>query len=97
MERNGFIPVRAHTCTRAHTHIHPCCAQGYVDAMADLIVQELVKFPEPTSVEIFFSAHGVPKSYVEEAGVCRVVVGAGRCYCRLGAAGALHACACVFL
>jgi len=25
-------------------------------------------FREPGSVEIFFSAHGVPKSYVEEAG-----------------------------
>ncbi len=29
---------------------------------------ELVKFPDQESVEIFFSAHGVPKSYVEEAG-----------------------------
>jgi protoheme ferro-lyase len=25
-------------------------------------------FRDPGSVEIFFSAHGVPKSYVEEAG-----------------------------
>lgn len=42
--------------------------KGYVSAMADLIVQELDKFSEPQSVEVFFSAHGVPKSYVEEAG-----------------------------
>lgn len=32
------------------------------------MVAELDKFKDPTSVEIFFSAHGVPTSYVEEAG-----------------------------
>ncbi|GIL53469.1 hypothetical protein Vafri_9065 [Volvox africanus] len=42
--------------------------RGYVCAMADLIVQELRKFKDVPSVEVFFSAHGVPKSYVEEAG-----------------------------
>lgn len=42
--------------------------KGYVSAMADLIVQELLKFEAPSEVEVFFSAHGVPKSYVEEAG-----------------------------
>jgi protoporphyrin/coproporphyrin ferrochelatase len=43
--------------------------KGYVCAMADLIVDELEKFNStPGNVEIFFSAHGVPKSYVEEAG-----------------------------
>lgn len=42
--------------------------RGYVSAMADLIVQELRKFPSVPEVEVFFSAHGVPKSYVEEAG-----------------------------
>ena len=41
---------------------------GYVNAMADLIEAELVKFDSPDGVEIFFSAHGVPKSYVELAG-----------------------------
>jgi len=41
---------------------------GYITAMSDLIQEELVKFPHQESVEIFFSAHGVPKSYVEEAG-----------------------------
>lgn len=42
--------------------------KGYVDAMVDLVVVELEKFPDPKAVEVFFSAHGVPKSYVEEAG-----------------------------
>ncbi|MEH1822271.1 MAG: ferrochelatase [Nostoc sp.] len=41
---------------------------GYLQAMAQLIAQELEQFPNPNEVHIFFSAHGVPKSYVEEAG-----------------------------
>lgn len=41
---------------------------GYLQAMAELIAQELKQFPNPDEVHIFFSAHGVPKSYVEEAG-----------------------------
>eukprot|EP01026_Neomeris_dumetosa_P063370 TRINITY_DN60153_c0_g2_i1.p1 TRINITY_DN60153_c0_g2~~TRINITY_DN60153_c0_g2_i1.p1 ORF type:complete len:496 (-),score=59.01 TRINITY_DN60153_c0_g2_i1:561-1991(-) len=41
---------------------------GYIRAMADLIQDELIKFNDKESVQIFFSAHGVPKSYVEEAG-----------------------------
>ena len=41
---------------------------GYVGAMADLVQAELDKFEDKAGVEIFFSAHGVPKSYVEEAG-----------------------------
>jgi ferrochelatase len=41
---------------------------GYLEAMADLIAQELAQFSEPDQVHIFFSAHGVPLSYVEEAG-----------------------------
>lgn len=44
--------------------------KGYINAMADLTVQELVKFDKPEEVEIFFSAHGVPKTYVEKAGEC---------------------------
>lgn len=43
---------------------------GYVRAMADLIVAELTSgaFPQDQldEVEIFFSAHGVPVSYIEE-------------------------------
>ncbi|MCS6815030.1 MAG: ferrochelatase [Cyanobacteria bacterium] len=41
---------------------------GYLQAMADLIRQELDKLPNPDEVHIFFSAHGVPVSYVTEAG-----------------------------
>ena len=41
---------------------------GYLQAMAQLIAQELDKFPNPDQAHIFFSAHGVPVSYVEEAG-----------------------------
>ncbi len=41
---------------------------GYLRSMADLIEQELDKFPNPDSAHVFFSAHGVPVSYVEEAG-----------------------------
>jgi ferrochelatase len=36
--------------------------------MADLIAEELKKFPNPDQAHIFFSAHGVPQSYVDEAG-----------------------------
>ncbi|KAM7274600.1 hypothetical protein ACFE04_016466 [Oxalis oulophora] len=41
---------------------------GYVKAMADLIQKEIEKFDDPRKVVIFFSAHGVPLAYVEEAG-----------------------------
>ncbi|BAZ46470.1 ferrochelatase [Chondrocystis sp. NIES-4102] len=41
---------------------------GYLQSMADLIKQELDKFSNPDKVHVFFSAHGVPVSYVEEAG-----------------------------
>jgi ferrochelatase len=41
---------------------------GYLRAMADLIAQQLDQFPNPDQVHVFFSAHGVPISYVEEAG-----------------------------
>jgi len=41
---------------------------GYLQAMADLIRQELAKLPDPDRAHIFFSAHGVPVSYVEEVG-----------------------------
>ena len=40
----------------------------YLKSMADLIEQELERFSEPDKAHIFFSAHGVPLSYVEEAG-----------------------------
>ncbi|MDJ0714055.1 MAG: ferrochelatase [Prochloraceae cyanobacterium] len=43
-------------------------APGYLRAMADLIGQEIEQYPNPDRVHIFFSAHGVPQSYVDEAG-----------------------------
>lgn len=42
--------------------------EGYIKSMADLIENELQRFSEPQEVMIFFSAHGVPVSYVEDAG-----------------------------
>ena len=42
--------------------------RGYLTAMADLIARELDKFEQPEHARVFFSAHGVPVSYVEEAG-----------------------------
>lgn len=41
---------------------------GYLKAMADLIATQLDQLPDPSSAHVFFSAHGVPVSYVEEAG-----------------------------
>ncbi|KAI8469308.1 MAG: ferrochelatase-domain-containing protein [Monoraphidium minutum] len=41
---------------------------GYVSAMAGLIEEQLDEFDDPGQVRVFFSAHGVPRSYVEEAG-----------------------------
>jgi len=41
---------------------------GYLEAMAQLIAQELEQFANRDSVHLFFSAHGVPVSYVTEAG-----------------------------
>lgn len=54
------LPIR---CIRSW-YDHP----GYVQAMAELIAREVQECNEPTTARIFFSAHGVPKSYVEEAG-----------------------------
>ncbi|GFY86444.1 ferrochelatase 2 [Actinidia rufa] len=42
--------------------------EGYIKAMANLIEKELRNFDYPDKVMIFFSAHGVPLAYVEEAG-----------------------------
>ena len=41
---------------------------GYVQAMAKLLSQEIDQCEDPENAVIFFSAHGVPVSYVEEAG-----------------------------
>lgn len=40
----------------------------YLQAMANSIKEELQQFENPDKVHIFFSAHGVPKTYVTEAG-----------------------------
>ncbi|KAM0904458.1 hypothetical protein ACQ4PT_017994 [Festuca glaucescens] len=42
--------------------------EGYVKSMADLIEKELTVFSNPEEVMIFFSAHGVPLTYVQDAG-----------------------------
>ena len=41
---------------------------GYIGAMAELIAKEIQSCEVPSTAHVFFSAHGVPKSYVEEAG-----------------------------
>ncbi len=41
---------------------------GYLQAMTDLIGAEIDKCPNPDKAHVFFSAHGVPVSYIEEAG-----------------------------
>jgi protoporphyrin/coproporphyrin ferrochelatase len=54
------LPIR---CIRSW-YDHP----GYIDAMAGLIAREIRECGNPAQAHVFFSAHGVPKSYVEEAG-----------------------------
>ena len=54
------LPIR---CIRSWFD-HP----GYVKAMAELIAEEVRNSDDPAKAHVFFSAHGVPKSYVEEAG-----------------------------
>jgi protoporphyrin/coproporphyrin ferrochelatase len=41
---------------------------GYVESMSDLVRQELDQCADPEKATVFFSAHGVPVSYVKEAG-----------------------------
>ncbi|AAP99570.1 MULTISPECIES: ferrochelatase [Prochlorococcus] len=41
---------------------------GYIASMAELIEQEISSCESPNAAHICFTAHGVPKSYVEEAG-----------------------------
>jgi ferrochelatase len=54
------LPIR---CIRSW-YDHP----GYIEAMADLIAREITASEDPAHAHVFFSAHGVPRSYVEEAG-----------------------------
>ncbi len=41
---------------------------GYINSMAELIEKEILNCDQPDNVHICFTAHGVPISYVEEAG-----------------------------
>ncbi len=41
---------------------------GYLQAMANLIEKTLDQVKDPRTAHVFFSAHGVPVSYIEEAG-----------------------------
>jgi ferrochelatase len=41
---------------------------GYLKAMADLIAEQINQCDRPEAAHVFFSAHGVPVSYVTEAG-----------------------------
>ena len=59
-ERFAQLPLRA----IRSWHDHP----GYLKAMAQLIEREIDACVNPSTAHVFFSAHGVPKSYVEEAG-----------------------------
>jgi ferrochelatase len=54
------LPIR---CIRSW-YDHP----GYIDALANLIERQISACEDPARAHVFFSAHGVPKSYVEEAG-----------------------------
>jgi len=54
------LPIR---CIRSW-YDHP----GYIEAMASLIATQIGTSEDPAGAHVFFSAHGVPKSYVEEAG-----------------------------
>ena len=54
------LPIR---CIRSW-YDHP----GYIQALASLIAREIKACEDPSAAHVFFSAHGVPKSYVEDAG-----------------------------
>ena len=41
---------------------------GYLKSMVELISEQIVECDSPCDAHVFFTAHGVPKSYVDEAG-----------------------------
>jgi protoporphyrin/coproporphyrin ferrochelatase len=41
---------------------------GYIEAMANLVQKTMAQVAHPSQAHVFFSAHGVPISYVAEAG-----------------------------
>ena len=54
------IPIR---CIRSWFN-----QSGYINAMVELISEQILLCESPSNAHVFFTAHGVPKSYVEEAG-----------------------------
>ena len=54
------LPIRCIRSWYDHT--------GYIQALASLIAREIKACEDPSAAHVFFSAHGVPKSYVEVAG-----------------------------
>jgi ferrochelatase len=54
------LPIR---CIRSWYDHH-----GYIEAMGGLIARQIRAAGDPAGAHVFFSAHGVPKSYVEDAG-----------------------------
>jgi len=54
------IPIR---CIRSWFN-----QSGYLKAMVELISEQILLCNHPTKAHVFFTAHGVPKSYVDEAG-----------------------------
>ncbi len=42
--------------------------KGYIDAMARLVAERLDRFDDPSKPTVFFSAHGLPKKYIETLG-----------------------------
>tara|TARA_Y100000589_G_scaffold331955_1_gene388174 strand:+ start:4661 stop:5836 length:1176 start_codon:yes stop_codon:yes gene_type:complete len=41
---------------------------GYIKSMVELIIEQIMLCNSPRDAHVFFTAHGVPKSYVDEAG-----------------------------
>tara|TARA_Y100001968_G_scaffold107986_1_gene97615 strand:- start:3128 stop:4303 length:1176 start_codon:yes stop_codon:yes gene_type:complete len=56
----GVLPIR---CIRSWFD-----QSGYLTAMAELIQKEILSGDDPEKVHVCFTAHGVPKSYVDDAG-----------------------------
>ncbi len=62
-ENDGEFQKVSLRCIRSW-HDHPV----YIRSMAELIADQISLCDIPEEAHVFFSAHGVPKSYVEEAG-----------------------------
>jgi ferrochelatase len=60
-KRNALQRIRRHYIRQWHTH------ETYINSLAEQITVELEKFPDsnPRHVQLLFSAHSVPQSYIE--------------------------------